>query len=353
MNTAAEIKRLRPAVPALLDWYAAHRRPLPFREDPTPYRVWVSEIMLQQTRIETVLPYFERFMKAFPTVRALADADESALFKLWEGLGYYSRARNLHKAAKQTVERFGGQLPASYDDLLLLQGIGDYTAGAIASIAFGLPVPAVDGNVLRVVARLTACDGDVLAPAVRKNLRAIVEGILPTDAPGAFNEAVMELGETVCLPGTAVKCGDCPLAGVCKARECGCAEALPVRKTPKPRRVETRTVAVLVTNEPTPRVLLHKRGDGLLAHMWELPNAEGALSPKQVAALWSLTPNKTEVLPQGKHVFSHVEWKLHGVRLTVDPFPAPETYVWVTTEELLRDYALPRAFSLYLKHLVR
>ena len=353
MNTAAEVGRLRPAVPELLDWYAAHRRPLPFREHPTPYRVWVSEIMLQQTRIETVLPYFERFMQAFPTVRALADADESALFKLWEGLGYYGRARNLHKAAKQTVERFGGQLPASYNDLLSLQGIGDYTAGAIASIAFGLPVPAVDGNVLRVMARLTACDGDVLAPATRKTLRAVVEGILPADAPGAFNEAVMELGETVCLPGTAVTCGDCPLAAVCAAKKRGCAETLPVRKAPKPRRVETRTVAVLVTTEPTPRVLLHKRGDGLLAHMWELPNAEGALSPNQVAALWSLHPKEAEILPEGKHVFSHVEWNLYGVRLTVDPFPAPRDCVWVTTEVLFRDYALPRAFSLYLKHLVR
>ena len=353
MNTAAEIKRLRPAVPALLDWYSAHRRPLPFRENPTPYRVWVSEIMLQQTRIETVLPYFERFMQVFPTVKALADADESTLFKLWEGLGYYSRALNLLKAAKQTVERFGGELPASYEDLLSLQGIGDYTAGAIASIAFGLPVPAVDGNVLRVVARLTACDGDVLSPATRKSLRSVVEGILPPDAAGAFNEAVMELGETVCLPAKAVKCEECPLAGVCAAKKRGCAEVLPVRKAPRPRRVETRTVTVLVTDEPTPRVLLHKRGDGLLAHMWELPNAEGALSPKQVAAAWSLTPKKVETLPQGKHVFSHVEWKLHGVRLTVDPFPAPSDCVWVTIEQLSRDYALPRAFSLYLKHLVR
>lgn len=353
MTPAAEARRLRPAIPALLEWYAAHRRPLPFREDPTPYRVWVSEIMLQQTRIETVLPYFERFMRAFPDVASLADADEGHLFKLWEGLGYYSRARNLHKAAKQTVERFGGTLPASYDDLLSLQGIGEYTAGAIASIAFGLPVPAVDGNVLRVFARLTACDGDVLSPAVRKALRAVVEAVLPAETPGAFNEAVMELGETVCLPGAAVRCGDCPLADVCNARKRGCAETLPVRKAPKPRRVETRTVAVLMTNEPTPRVLLHRRGDGLLARMWELPNEEGALTPEQVAAAWSLTPTETETLPQGKHVFSHVEWHLHGVRLTVEPFPAPETYVWVTAEELTRDFALPRAFSLYSEYVTR
>ncbi|MBR3289207.1 MAG: A/G-specific adenine glycosylase [Clostridia bacterium] len=337
---------MRSAVPALLDWYAAHRRPLPFRETPTPYRVWVSEIMLQQTRIETALPYFERFMQTFPTVQALADADEERLFKLWEGLGYYSRARNLQKAAKQTMERYGGELPASYDDLLSLSGIGEYTAGAIASIAYGLPVPAVDGNVLRVFARLTACDGDVLAPAVRKELRGVVEAVLPAETPGAFNEAVMELGETVCLPGAAVRCEQCPLTEVCEANKRGCAEALPVRKAPKPRRAETRTVAVIITDEPTPRVLLHRRGDGLLARMWELPNTEGALSPEQVAALWSLTPKDTEILPDGKHVFSHVQWNLHGVRLTVAPFPAPDGCVWVTAEEL-QAYALPRAFSLY------
>ena len=211
-------------------------------------------------------------------------------------------------------------------------------------------MPAVDGNVLRVMARLTACDGDVLSPAVRNGLRAVVEDLLPPDTPGAFNEAVMELGETVCLPGAAVKCAECPLASVCAAKARGCAESLPVRKAPKPRRVETRTVAVLITNEPTPRVLLHQRGDGLLAHLWELPNAEGARSPEEMAAIWSLTPKETEILPQGKHVFSHVEWKLHGVRLTVDPFPAPETYVWVTAEELSA-YALPRAFILYAKRL--
>ena len=260
--------------------------------------------MLQQTRIEAVLPYFERFMAAFPTVKELAQASEDRVLKLWEGLGYYSRARNLQKAARILMER-GGALPASYEELLALPGIGEYTAGAVASIAFGLPVPAVDGNVMRVLARLLAIDTDVLRPAAKKAFTAIAREMIPRDQPGAFNQAVMELGETLCLPNTQPKCGECPLRNVCKAHSLGRERDYPVRSPKKARTVEERTVLVLLTMlGGERRVLLHKRsGSGLLAGLWELPNVEGRLSPQaaaQEAGLRGFRPEQIFELPEGK-----------------------------------------------------
>ncbi|MBQ3133013.1 MAG: A/G-specific adenine glycosylase [Clostridia bacterium] len=346
------MKTLHSGVPALLDWYCAVRRPLPFRENPTPYRVWVSEVMLQQTRIEAAIPYFERFMDALPTVADLAATDEDRLLKLWEGLGYYSRVRNLQKAAQQVMERHGGELPADYDQLLALSGIGEYTAGAIASIAYGLPVPAVDGNVLRVFARLTAHRGDVLKPAVRRELREVVCAVLPKDAPGLFNEAVMELGETVCLPNTQPHCEVCPLSAVCAAHAAGIEAELPTRAAPKPRRIEQRTVVCVTTDEPTPRVWLRKRpATGLLAKLWEFPQVEGTLSAAEAAAAFDLQPKTTEQLPPAKHVFSHLEWQMTGVHLTVAPFDPPAGTVLVTAEEQRTGHALPGAFAAYAAYL--
>ena len=219
--------------PALLDWFYKNRRSLPFREDPTPYHVWLSEVMLQQTRVSAVLPYYYRFLEELPDIPALAACGEEKLHKLWEGLGYYSRVRNLQKAAKLVCAQYGGELPADYDALRALPGIGDYTAGAIASISFGLPVPAVDGNVLRVLARLTADREDVLKPAAKKRLSALAAQMVPADRPGAYNQAIMELGETICLPNTAPDCSRCPLNDLCEANRLGCAAELPVRAPKK------------------------------------------------------------------------------------------------------------------------
>ncbi|HJD24675.1 MAG TPA: A/G-specific adenine glycosylase [Firmicutes bacterium] len=337
---------------SLLEWYSRHRRAFPWREEPTPYRIWVSEIMLQQTRIEAALPYFDRFMQALPTVSALAQAEEGRLMKLWEGLGYYSRARNLQRAAKIVVADYGGQLPASYEELLSLPGIGEYTAGAIASMAYGLPVPAVDGNVLRVCARLLDDGGDVTRTPVKKRLRQAVCAMLPPDRPGDFNQAIMELGETVCLPNTVPLCGECPLRGGCRGRLAGHPERLPVRAEKKARRVERRTVLLVQAGG---RVLLHRREDqGLLAGLWELPSAEGWLEPEQataVAAAWGAAPRRVEPAGPGRHIFSHIEWQMQGVRILTPPFDPPEGFLWADGRRLREETALPSAFRTYSSRL--
>ena len=342
-----QIDVLKSGVPALLSWYNRVRRPLPFREAPTPYRVWVSEIMLQQTRIEAVLPHFAAFMAAFPTVSDLANADDEHLLKLWEGLGYYSRAKNLKKAAIEICKTYGGELPADFEQLRALSGIGDYTAGAIASIAYGLPVPAVDGNVLRVFSRLLCYDTDVLSTKGRRELTEAVKAVLPPDAPGAFNEAVMELGETVCLPNTAPLCDSCPLAAVCAAHNAGRETDFPVRIKKNARRVENRTVLVAIQDK---KVLLCKRPEkGLLAGLYELPNIEGAGDANALAAAFGLTlESAPQPLPYAKHLFSHVEWRMTGFSATVSG-NAPANGRFVTAEELKNDTALPSAFKVYGK----
>ena len=340
-----QINALKAGVPALLSWYEQVRRPLPFREEATPYRVWVSEIMLQQTRIEAVLPHFAAFMAAFPTVADLANADDEHLLKLWEGLGYYSRAKNLKKAAIEICKTYGGILPADSKKLRALPGIGDYTAGAIASIAYGLPVPAVDGNVLRVFSRLLCYDVDVLSTKGRRELTAAVEAVLPASAPGAFNEAVMELGETVCLPNTMPLCDSCPLAAVCKAHKTGRETAYPVRLKKTTRRVEHRTVLVAVKDN---KVLLCKRPEtGLLSGLYELPNVEGNCDAKALATAFGLTlESEPQPLPDAKHLFSHVEWRMTGFSAAVSG-NAPANGRFVTAKELKNDTALPSAFKAY------
>ncbi len=338
---------LKSGVPSLLSWYEQVRRPLPFRESPTPYRVWVSEIMLQQTRIEAVLPHFAAFMAAFSTVADLANADDEHLLKLWEGLGYYSRAKNLKKAAIEICNAYGGELPADFEQLRALPGIGDYTAGAIASIAYGLPVPAGDGNVLRVFSRLLCYDTDVLSTKGRRELTEAVKAVLPETAPGAFNEAVMELGETVCLPNTAPLCDSCPLAAVCAAHKAKRETDFPVRIKKTARHVEKRTVLVAIQNK---KVLLCKRPNkGLLAGLYELPNVEGNSDAKALAETFGLTlESEPQPLPTAKHLFSHVEWQLSGFSAVVSGNP-PANGRFVTAKELRNDTALPSAFKVYGK----
>ena len=332
----------------LLEWYRANYREFPWREEPTPYHVWLSEIMLQQTRIEAAMPYYFRFLQEVPDIPTLAALPEDRLLKLWEGLGYYSRARNLQKAARIVCDQYDGELPADYDALLALPGIGDYAAGAIASIAFAIPVSAVDGNVMRVLARLCGDDTDVLSSGAKRHFAAIADRMVPSSDPGAFNQALMELGETVCLPNTAPRCDACPVREHCTAYAEGTTLELPVRIKRTKRRVEHRTVALVVDRSGcVPRVLLHKReNSGLLAGMWEFPNAvpDDVLLPEEIAAV---PMSRMDSLPTAKHVFSHIEWRMTSALYEADLIALPNGYVAATMEELHNEYALPTAFRTF------
>ncbi len=338
-------------IASLTDWYRSNRKLFPWRVDPTPYRVWISEIMLQQTRIEAALPYYTRFLDAFPDAAALASADEDLLLKHWQGLGYYSRAKNLKKAAQIVCERYGGVLPKDVKALRALPGIGDYTAGAIASIAMGLPEPAVDGNVLRVIMRFTACADDVMQTAVRTRVAAELREIYPsgTDA-GHFTEALMELGETVCLPGTP-HCDVCPIRTDCAALAEGKTNELPIRSLPKPRRVERRTVLI---TEHMGRFALHRRERGVLRGMWEPLSLEEHYDPEHLEQFFAA--HETHILnitplADTKHLFSHIEWDMCGYRIVCDRVFDNAEYplTWATPEQIGKQYAIPSAFRAFCK----
>ena len=297
----------------LLDWYDVHRRILPWREEPSPYRTWVSEIMLQQTRVSAVLPYFARFMAELPDVRALAEVSEERLFKLWEGLGYYSRARNLRRAAQRIVSDYGGELPRAFDALRKLPGIGDYTASAIVSINFGAAEPAVDGNLLRVASRVCGCAEDVSDARVKRLFREKMAASIDRGRPGAWNQAMMDLGATVCLPNGAPLCGACPARAFCAAYREGLTQTLPVRAEKKPRRAEERTVFLLLRGGA---FAVRRRPDtGLLAGLAEFPNVEGSLDDalaRVALARWGLEAQSLAPCGTAKHVFTHVEWQMKG-----------------------------------------
>ena len=345
MNLKEENKmenHLQRIVSPLLEWYETHRRDLPWRQDQEPYHVWVSEIMLQQTRVEAVRKYYTRFIEALPDVHSLSEVPEDRLLKLWEGLGYYSRAKNLRKAAEMIVSEYGGVFPDTFSSLIKLPGVGEYTAGAIASICFDEKVTAVDGNVLRVTARVTGSRENVLLPAVKKQTEAQLLRVLPDNA-GTFNEAVMELGETVCLPEGAARCGECPLKDVCTAYREGLVPELPVRVKQIKRRQEQRTVFLLVTEDG--RTAVEKRPDkGLLAGMYQLPNAEGFLTEQEIrdtAEAWGIEVSEIAFIREAKHVFTHLDWLMKGYRVKV--IRPAGAFLWVTPEELREHYALPTA----------
>ena len=341
---------LRACVAPLLEWHSLSRRALPWRDAPTPYQVWVSEIMLQQTRIEAVIPYYERFMSELPTVEVLAAVPEERLLKLWEGLGYYSRARNLHKAAKELVKSYGGQLPRRAVELRTLPGIGAYTAGAIASIAYGEPEPAVDGNVLRVVMRLTACDDDVLAPDVRERVAAQLREIYPRGREaGLLTEGLMELGETLCIPNGEARCALCPLRERCRAFARGETERYPVRAPKKERRREER--AVLLLRCGALWAVRRREDKGLLAGMWEFPGLEGQPDEAKIQEyLRALGAAPLSAAPCGraKHIFTHVEWHMTGW-LVDCAAPAGEGLIWLTADEIAQRCAIPTAFRKFWK----
>ena len=368
---------LHELVKPLQEWFWQNARVLPWRENPKAYYVWVSEIMLQQTRVEAVKPYFERFIRELPDVKTLAECPEDKLLKLWEGLGYYNRVRNMKIAANQVMDDYGGVIPSEYEELLKLKGIGHYTAGAIASIAYGNPAPAVDGNVLRVISRVTADDSDIMKQSVRNCMEERLQEIM-CDAkseviPAVFNQALMELGATVCVPNGAPRCESCPWKSICEAKKQDRIMELPVKKKAKERRVEERTVLILKDGS---QLALHKRPKkGLLAGMYELPNLEGHLSEEEVLFFikeQGYLPIRIQRACDAKHIFSHVEWHMKGyvvflqagdyVDLTnpgVENIDAEQQlsinkkqdWIFVEPEDTKEQYAIPSAFVKYTEYL--
>lgn len=357
----------------LLTWYDAGRRILPWREEPTPYHVWLSEIMLQQTRVEAVKPYYDRFLQRLPDIESLASVEEEQLLKLWEGLGYYNRARNLKKAAMQIVAEYDGEMPGEYEQLIGLPGIGSYTAGAIASIAFKKAVPAVDGNVLRILSRLRLDDRDIMDAHVRKSIEEELRSVMPQDRPGDFNQALMELGAMVCIPNGSPKCEECPWSELCQARKENRMSEYPKKTPKKPRRIEKKTILVILDEQ---YVALHKRdAKGLLAGMYEFPMMEGHRSEEEVLAYLKcsgMSPLRIQKLEPSKHIFTHKEWHMIGYQVRVDELRKDvssdvsktlgtakansqkreeQDYIFIDPAETKSRYPIPSAFAVYADHM--
>ncbi|MCD8398412.1 MAG: A/G-specific adenine glycosylase [Lachnospiraceae bacterium] len=363
----------------LVSWFEENARVLPWREHPFPvsgrtvgaerseqspamkpdraYAVWVSEIMLQQTRVEAVKPYYLRFMDALPDIGALAECPEDALLKLWEGLGYYSRVRNMQKAAIVVMEKYNGRLPVKYEELLTLPGIGSYTAGAIASIAYGQAVPAVDGNVLRVMTRITENAEDISKQAVKKSVEDALREVMPQACPGTFNQALMELGALICVPNGAPLCEECPVRHLCRANLDGRQMEYPVKAAKKPRRVEERTV--LVIRDSTHAAIDRRPAHGLLAGLYELPNYLGHLTQEEVAERMAgngFSTLQIWPLPEAKHIFSHVEWHMCGYFVLVEDMEKPqenqgkEQLIFVEPKTIRENYSIPSAFAAYQRY---
>lgn len=337
----------------LLVWYDKGHRILPWREDPTPYHVWVSEIMLQQTRVEAVKPYYDRFMAMLPDIPSLAHAEEEVLLKLWEGLGYYNRVRNLNKAAQLVMEQYDGRMPDTYEELLKLPGIGSYTAGAIASIAYGRKAPAVDGNVLRVLSRLQLDDRDIMQQSVKKQVEEELLTAMSDKRPGDCNQALMELGATICLPNGMPKCEKCPWETICLAHREGRELEFPVKSAKKKRIIEEKTV--LLIRDENKAALQKRPAKGLLAGMYEFPWLEGKLTKEEVLTkikAAGLSVLHIKPVGESKHIFTHKEWHMTGYAIRVDELSGekgPENYLYVERREAKERYPIPSAYAYYLK----
>ena len=331
----------------LLPWFAAHKRNLPWREDREPYHIWLSEIMLQQTRVEAVKGYYSRFLQALPSISALAEAPEDVLLKLWEGLGYYSRVRNLQKAAQKILKEHGGSFPREYDAILALPGIGAYTAGAISSICFDEPKAAVDGNVLRVLSRFEADAADISLEQTKKRAAQRLEAVYPEGNCGNFTQALMELGATVCLPNGAPLCEQCPIRAYCKARQQGTQLNYPVKAAKKPRRQEDRTVLILLRDN---KIALCKRPKkGLLAGLWQLPDVTGKLETQQaldLAESWGFRPTDLLQMQEKTHIFTHITWNMRGYYLRC---AGEGNFQWFDRNELSTHIGLPTAYRQFLE----
>lgn len=342
--------RLKSIPDPLIAWFRKEKRDLPWRKEPSAYHVWVSEIMLQQTRVEAVKPFYARFLKALPTIKDLADAPEEKLLKLWEGLGYYNRVRNMQKAAQQIVELYGGEMPEDYNNILSLPGVGSYTAGAISSFAFGIPKPAVDGNVLRVLTRIFADGEDIMKVSVKKRMEHLLEEIIPENAASDFNQGLIELGAIICVPNGEPKCAKCPIQEYCLAHQRGIETEFPVKKKAKTRRIEEKTVFILKDGE---KIALRKRPySGLLAGMYEFPNTEGKLDQDEALRYISrsgLSPIRIGNIGEGKHIFSHVEWHMTGYAVRVDELEKArmKDLIFVHPDEIQKKYPIPAAFETF------
>jgi A/G-specific adenine glycosylase len=340
-------ENLQQMIQPLLKWYNNHKRDLPWRKNKNPYEIWISEIMLQQTRIEAVKSYYARFIQELPTIHDLANIEEEKLLKLWEGLGYYNRAKNLQKAAKLIEEKYEGKIPKTYQELITLPGIGEYTAGAIASISFNEKVPAVDGNVLRVISRVLGMKQDILLQDTKKKITKLLTKYMPSQA-GNFNESLMELGELICIPNGEPNCLKCPLKQFCIAYQNNLTNEIPVRVKKVKRKIEEKTV--LIFTDSFGKVAIQKRTKkGVLSGMYELPNIKGKLSIREVKQF--LQKEKCRIqeikfLGEFKHIFTHIEWKMYGYQVYIKECNLP--YLWTSKEELEEKYALPTAFKQFL-----
>lgn len=305
--------------PLLMKWYKENARILPWREDSEPYHVWLSEIMLQQTGVETVKGYYKRFLEKLPDIETLANAQEDVYTKLWEGLGYYSRVRNLHKGAKQIMEEYGGKMPSEYNELLNISGIGPYTAAAIASIAFQKREPAIDGNLLRIFARLTSYKLNIKENAAKKAAHSFFMQYIPKEKPGDFNQALMDLGSALCTPNKAPLCFECPISSFCVSYQKGEEADYPVYPEKKKRKIEKRTVFLIHDNG---KIAICKREkEGLLAGLYEFPNTENHLNQKAAINYirrLGFSPIRIRRLDDAKHIFSHKEWHMIGYEVIAD-----------------------------------
>lgn len=336
---------LESIIEPLVIWYQENKRDLPWRKDVTAYKVWISEIMLQQTRVEAVKDYYQRFMREVPTIHDLAHIEEDRLLKLWQGLGYYNRARNLKKAAMKIEKDYHGEFPNAYELILDLPGIGSYTAGAISSLAFHRPVPAVDGNVLRVLSRVMGSQQDISLNKTKQDLKQDLKMILKPSFVSDFNQGLMELGALVCLPNGAPKCDRCPLKHLCIAYQEERTAILPIKSKKKKRTIENHTVLILAFQDQY--AILKRPDQGLLASMYEFPNIEGSLSLEQVKKFLkkeSLIISTIEPLKKAKHNFTHREWHLSGFKVIVEN--RSDKYLWVKQIDL-ENYSIPSAFQYY------
>ncbi len=352
------IESIESIVSPLLKWFDQNARILPWRETPSPYRVWISEIMLQQTRVEAVKPYFERFLQVFPDVETLSQAEDDLLLKMWEGLGYYNRVRNLREAAKIIMNTYLGELPSEKNELMKLPGIGDYTSGAISSIAFGNANPAVDGNVMRVITRVCAEEGNILDKKVHAKVEKLVNNSIPAGRPGDFNQALMELGAIICIPNGVPKCEICPLYAMCLAREKGRISSIPYKEKKKERKTEEKTVLIIQSEN---NLVIRKRSaKGLLAGMYEFPSLEGIVEEKKVlkhVKEIGFSPIHIKKLEDSRHIFTHREWHMSAFLIKVEE-PAfqnqqlpDESYLLIEKNETERKYPIPSAFKTYTKYL--
>ena len=341
-----DLSLLKEALDKLLAWYLVSARDLPWRKTTDPYKIWISEIMLQQTRVEAVKEYYARFLAELPDIRSLADAPEEQVLKLWEGLGYYSRARNLKKAAEQIMKEHGGVFPKTWEQIRKLPGIGDYTAGSVSSIAFGLPCPAVDGNVLRVVSRLFNSFDDITEQKTKTKMTAMLQQVYPTSHCSEVTQSLMELGAMVCIPNGQPKCEECPLKALCRANCLGTVAELPVKKGKAKRKIQPKTVFLLQCGE---EYAIEKRVEkGLLYGMWQFPNREGHFSEKEIRQQF---PNAKSVKKMEfyRHIFTHIEWEMTGYHIIVEE--KDSAYLWKRADEIRENYAIPGAFRSFCNHM--